>query len=162
MSVKDQIEIFGAASPMSAGAKHVADIVAALTPPMGDIRVLGDGTSMPAPKRDRSATVATALGGLVPTAVGGGVGYTMWKKHKVLGFLAGSAAANIAWDNLRHGEYKKAAVSAAVTGAAVLGSLKMKKHPVLGFIGAMVVGTIVAANVDGTNEQDWWHKVKSR
>jgi hypothetical protein len=155
MSVKDKIEIFGAMSPSAAGAKHVADIVAALAPPARDVVVLG---APPAPK---GPSAMSTVANWVPGLAGGAVGYYSWKKHPVLGFLGGHAVGTVA-SKMYRGETREALCDLGVEAAAIAGALKWKRHPVFGWLAGLVAGTAVAAFVPGSQQAQWWQKVKAR
>jgi hypothetical protein len=158
MSVKDQIEIFGAMSPTAGGAKHVADIVAALAPPTRDISVLGAAGQ---PAKSAGPGVVATVTDWLPGLVGGGVGYAMWKKHPVLGFLGGHALGQVAGDIYR-GDVRGGLCNLGVEAAGIAGALKWKKHPVFGWLVGVVAGTAAAAMVPGSDQQTWWRKVKAR
>lgn len=159
MSVKDQIEIFGAMSPTASGAKHVADIVAALAPPAQDVSVFGAGGKQPA-KHDGPGVVATVTDWL-PGLVAGGIGYATWKKHRVLGFLGGHALGSVAGD-IYHGNMREGLCDLGVEVAGIAGALKWKKHPVFGWLVGVVAGTAITAMVPGSAQSRWWQKVKAK
>lgn len=157
MSVKDQIEIFGTVSPTAAGAKHVADIVAALAPPTRDISVLGAGQ----PVKSEGPGVVATVSDWLPGLAGGAIGYVGWKKHPILGFLGGHALGSVAGDIYR-GDVRGGLCNLGVEAAGIAGALRWKRHPVFGWLVGIVAGTAVAAMVPGSDQQAWWRKVKAR
>lgn len=78
---------------------------------------------------------------------GGGVGAYFWKRHRVLGFVAGSAAGSSIPCLLKK-DWRGAADVLIPDAAAIGGSLAWKKHPILGFIGGLVVGSVVEPVVE--------------
>jgi hypothetical protein len=89
---------------------------------------------------------------VVPGLVVGTVGAVAWKKHRVLGFLAGDALGMNAYDIAKGSKTERisAVCNLGVTGAAVAASLNWHKHPfwgyVLGSIGASIVTSFVPGN----------------
>lgn len=84
------------------------------------------------------------------TIVGAAAGALLWREHRVLGFLLGaSLGRNV--PALRKREYRRAALcNIGITGAGVLGSLKIPTHPAVGF-GLGWAGGGVLAYMAGCN-----------
>lgn len=78
----------------------------------------------------------------VGTAVGAGLGYYGWKKHRVLGALAG-AAVGVEAAGVACGVGVDWRLVASNVGA-VVGSLNWRRHPVLGYLLGGLVGGVGA------------------
>lgn len=76
----------------------------------------------------------------IGTIAGSAVGAVIWKKHRVLGAVAGaSAGRNL--PALLHPEHRRSALcNMGVTGAGVLGSLLLPGTPAVGFIVGWLAG----------------------
>lgn len=146
--MRKYVEVFGGVSPAASAVSRAGDIVAALAPPSGTHAMVSASHSI-------GATVKT----LVPGAVGAAAGAFMWKKHPVLGLIAGFAVGDNAME-LWKGDRMAAACKLAVEGAGVAGALHFKKHPVLGFIGGALAGAVATSFVDGSPAKDAWKKLK--
>jgi hypothetical protein len=97
---------------------------------------------------------------MIPWAVGAAGGGYYWKKHRVLGALAGGSVAENAYDLVRGNRTAvQAATSVAATAAGVYGSMKYRKHPVLGFLGGEVLASVALSLVPGSMQktayEDW-------
>lgn len=91
--------------------------------------------------------LAIMMGAGTAAAIGGAV---LWKKHRVLGFLAGATAGSSV-PCLLNEKYRTQAISNIGTQAAsVGGSLMWKKHPVLGYILGSLVGGVGMQLATGT------------
>jgi len=146
--MKKYVEVFGAVSPSAAGAQRAGDIVAALAPPKS-------GHAMVPASHSIGATMKSML----PGVAGAVAGAFVWKRHPVLGILAGHALGSNAMA-LWKGDRKTALCNVAVEGAGVFGALKYKKHPVLGWLGGTLAGAVATSFVDGSPAQDAWRKLK--
>lgn len=157
-------EILGYASPTTRGAVRAKDVVAALAPP--------PRSSLSLVKSDAAAqTSATEhVKAWIPGLAGGAVGAYMWKRHRVLGFLAGHAVGSNA-TKLYKGDRKSALCDLAVEGAAILGALNYKKlplikhlsktvGPVAGFAGGLAAGLVATSFVDGSPASELKAKLK--
>ena len=87
-----------------------------------------------ASKADLQKHYLVALAG----AVGGAL---VWKKHRVLGFLAGGTVGDVGYRVWRNegDDRKDAAYMAAAQAVAVGASLNFKKNPALAYVGGMAV-----------------------
>jgi hypothetical protein len=150
--MKKYVEVFGAVSPSVNGAKRATDIVAALAPPSGSHALV--------PAR-RNTILGAEVSGMLPGVVGAVAGALVWKRHPVLGVLAGHAIGANAKE-LLSGDRKKAMCHVAVEGAGILGALKYKKHPVLGWVGGTVAGAVATSFVSGSPASEAWKKLKGR
>lgn len=133
----DYTQVIGAV-PAASAAHRIAGVVAAMTPPPA-----AQGAMVPS----GSSNVVAKIKPLVPGAVGAVAGFVAWKKHPVLGALAGHAVADAAYEAYK-GDKKKAACNLAVEGAGVLGALYNKKIPFAkkgGAIGGYVAGILAGA-----------------
>ena len=139
-------------SPTASGAKKAADIVAALAPPSSK------STAMVA--AGGSSLVGEAKK-MAPGLAGAGVGYFAWKKHPVLGILAGHAVGSNAME-LATGDRKKALCNLAVEGAGIYGALKYGKgrtgRSVLGYVAGAVAGAVATYFVPGSPARDAYDK----
>ncbi len=76
----------------------------------------------------------------IGTIAGGAIGAVVWKKHRVLGAIAGSSIGRNT-PALLHAEHRRSALcNMGVTGAGVLGSLLMPGTPAVGFIVGWLAG----------------------
>ena len=155
--MKSYADILGASSPTARSGQRVAEIVAALAPPT---RTEGDGDSAaPAttalvkvePKHEPIGPMAMPL---VPGIIGGAIGAVAWKKHRVLGFLAGHAIAANALPIARgYGdERKRALYQLGIESAGIGGAFLLKKHmnPALGWAVGILGGVAVTAFIPGS------------
>lgn len=145
--------ILGDVSSTAGGVGRAASVVAALAPPA---------------KKGEVAKAAPASGGVVssvkafaPGAIGAVAGLYLWKKHRVLGAVAGHAVGSNAMDLVK-GDRRHAVGQLLVEGGAVMGSLKYGKRPVLGFVGGAVVGAVVSAFVPGTAVNGYYHNWRNK
>lgn len=90
---------------------------------------------------------------LLPGGVIGVAGAMGWKKHRVLGFLAGESLGQNTYRLYRGqgGDRVRALTNMGMTGAAVAGSLLWKKHPFWGFVAGLAAGTVATSFVPGSN-----------
>lgn len=145
-------DMLGAISPSAMGVRHAADVVAALTPPTRS------GTEI-AKADEPTPSVSRSVLALVPGVLGAGVGALTWKKHRVLGAVAGHAVASTALPIIRGGaDRKRALCQLGVEGAAVVGSLMWEEHPILGFCAGLLTGAAASALVPGSAANDMWRK----
>ena len=88
-----------------------------------------------ASKADLQKQYLVALAG----AVGGAV---LWKRHRVLGFLAGGSAADAGYRYWRNQgtDRKDALYMAGVQAVAIGGAMTFKKSPALGYVGGLAAG----------------------
>lgn len=86
----------------------------------------------------------------LPAAVGAVLAVMRYKKHKVLAAISGAAIGASIMPIVKDasvipGENRKTALlHLGVIGAAVYGSLRYRKHPALGYVGAGVAAGLVA------------------
>ena len=87
----------------------------------------------------------------IGSGVGGAViGQHVWKKHNVLGALAGMAVGVSAERVIRGGESRRDTVARLATDAAAIGgALAYKKHPVVGYIVGALAGNLASEAVVG-------------
>lgn len=124
-------------SPTARGVGRVSDLILGLAPSPAPAA----GTAALAPvKQDEPIT--KKLVKFVPHVVGAGVGYMVWKKHPILGALAGHALVNSGYEYYK-GDKKTALCELAVEAAGVMGALKLfgGRSPVKGWL----VGVVAAA-----------------
>jgi len=140
-------KVLGSVSPSAAGAKRVADIVAALAPPPS---TSASSVAMTPVKPTESP--ASAAVKLVPGLIGGAVGYSMFRRsHPVLGFLGGHALGSAAFSLYKGGEERKRALcQLGVEAAGIGGALMWKQHPVLGWVAGIAAGTVASSFVPGS------------
>ena len=90
---------------------------------------------------------------LGPGVVGGVAGLTLWKEHRVLGFLLGESVGMNAY-RLYRGQGTDRTLAMCNLGSAVAGvagSLMWKKHPFYGWVVGFVLGSTATAFVPGSN-----------
>ena len=134
-------EILGNVSPTIMGAARAADVVAALAPPPA-----AEGTTAMVKKEEPAPTMTQAVVGVTPGVLGAVAGAFMWRKHWVLGGLAGHALASNAMPMWRGGkERKRAFYNLAVEGTGIAGALYFKKHPVVGWLGGILAGSVATS-----------------
>ena len=98
---------------------------------------------------------------IVPGAAAGVVGAFLWKKHPVLGFLAGDAIGLNAVRIIRgHGDdRRRAATNMALGASGIIGSLMWQRRPVWGWFVGHLVGAVATSFVPGSNAynlvQNW-------
>lgn len=131
-------------SPTARGVGHVSDIILGLAPPAPA------GTTAIAPVHT-GEPITKKLVKFVPHAVGLVAGYSLWKKHRYLGALAGHAAINSGYEFYK-GDKKKALCELAVEGAGIIGALKYSggRKPVVGWLLGVVAGSIATYFVEGS------------
>jgi hypothetical protein len=140
-------KMLGGVSPSTSAGKRAADIVAALAPPPRD----GAPDALARLEREQQPALNASAMSLLPWVGGGAVGAYLWKDHRVLGFLAGGALASTVGPIYKGGpERRRALARLGIDAAGILGSLKFQKHPILGWIGGVLAGSIVASLVPGT------------
>lgn len=150
--------VLGDATPTATGARQVADIVAAMAPPPPGAA----GTVAMRPASSASAgRIAMAL---APGVAAGTAGAVIWKKHRVLGFLAGHAVGQSGYQFIRGGDKKKAICNLAVEGAGVVGALKLFKgrKPVYGWLAGVLGGAVVTAFVPGSPANEAYRRLRSK
>lgn len=126
-------------------AKTFHDLLGAVSPPAAAATAVAVKPSHPQAMQILKARV-------LPAGVGAGVGYYAWKKHHWLGAFMGAAVGDNAYRLWRGvGDDRKGALGDLVAaGAAVGGSLYMKKRPVVGFLGGAALGAVVSSFVPGS------------
>jgi hypothetical protein len=148
------------------GASRASDLVAALLPPPAPTYVHGAEAPASAPTAAlvpgtpaaAVVKVGPSLGkaaiAFAPTLVGGAAGAMLWKKHRVLGFLAGQSLAYNGAALLKGNadQKKEAMYQLAVEGSGIGGALYLKKymHPVFGWIVGIVAGTVATSMLPGS------------
>ena len=87
--------------------------------------------------------------------VAGAGGAHLWKKHRILGFIAGHSIGGNAFSLARgeEGERKAALCSMGVGAAVVGGSLLWKEHPVIGGLAGYVSGMLLTAYIPNSPMQ---------
>lgn len=165
--MKRYTNALGAVSPSAAGAKRVADIVAALAPPPGPGTAVAKTTAAP----EHHESLSTAAVKMVPGLAGGAIGWMMFKRtHPVLGFLGGHAVGSAAYSLYKGGEERKRALcQLGVEAAGIGGALMWKRHPVLGWVAGVVAGTAASSMITGSpaheelgDIKDWLKKKLGR
>lgn len=139
--MRKYVDVMGHVSPSAKSVTKAADIVAALAPPKQDL------PKALAKKEPPKPSAGQLVSSLLPGVAGGAAGAYLWKKHRVLGFLAGHAVGSTAYPIYRGrgDERKRALYQLGVEGAGVAGALYYKKHPVVGWLGGVVAGSLVSA-----------------
>lgn len=138
----------------------VIDIAAALVPPAVKAGAPAMVVSPKEPMSDKLKKFA-------PHAVGLAAGAFFWKKHRILGALAGHALVNSAYEYYK-GDKKKAMCDLAVEGAGVAGALYHKKlplagkSPVIGWAMGIVAGSVGTYFVDGSPAKEHFQWLKAR
>jgi hypothetical protein len=138
---------FAGISPTILGVHRAADIVAALTPPAATAGAALAPVSGPS-LTSKVTQFAPGVGGAL-------AGAYVWKRHRILGLLAGHAVVNSAWDFYR-GDRKRAVCNAIVEGAGVLGALNSRKIPVIkggpitGYVAGVLLGAVATYFVEGS------------
>ncbi len=137
--------VLGAASP---SAKSASEIIQALVPPKRTGEPAVEGAPAPKPEVALSERATHLAVDLAPGVAGGLAGAYAWKKHRVLGFLAGHAVASNVMPIVRNkdGERKDALHMLGVEGSGVVGALMNKRSPALGWVVGTAVG-IAASSV---------------
>lgn len=134
----NMIEIFGAGMKAAAGQLPVQ----VSTSPAGMVKA---EHSMPDVKQIGAA------------AVGAGAGYYFWRKHKWLG-ASGGAALGFAAERLATGaDVKGVLADVGAAGLGVVGGLKYKKHPFVGWLLGTVLGQVAASFVPGSEASNIRH-----
>jgi hypothetical protein len=142
--MKRYVDLLGAAAAVAAPTTApAADVALATVHPVKALT--------PAEKEKLKAElIKFATHSVVPGLATGVLGAVFWKKHRVLGFLGGSAvgtsAYTLATGNkiLGYGR-ARAVANLGMVGASVGGSLIWKKHPILGYIAGGFVGSIATS-----------------
>lgn len=124
-------------SPTARGVGRVSDLVAAMTPPAP-----ATGTAL-APVAPPHEALSKKLIKFVPHVVGAGAGFVLWKKHRILGALAGHALVNSGYEYYK-GDKKTALCELAVEGAGIAGALYLFKgrKPVMGWLAGVLAGSV--------------------
>lgn len=152
--MKNYMDIITGASPTARGAARAADIVAALAPPAKSSAVATSAAHS-------SESFTGKLVRFVPGVAGAGVGFFAWKKHRVLGALAGHAVVGSAYEFYK-GDRTKAVCDLAVEGAGVAGALWYKKRPWAGWLGGVLAGAVATYFVPGSPIKDQVAKLRGR
>jgi uncharacterized membrane protein len=147
--------MLGHVSPTATAGRHVADIVAALAPPPAPT---AQALARPAASTPSLTEIAKRM---APGVIGGVVGMMLWKRHPVLGFLAGHAVGAMAYP-LYKGDKKRAMCNLAVEGTGIAGALYYRKHPALGYIMGASAGAVATYFVDGSPMKEVVAEVKRR
>ena len=144
-------------SPTFGAADRAYDVVSALIPPTPK------AGSVVTPTTESKPSFTKSLVHFVPSAVGLAAGYlfTPYKKHRVLSALAGHAIVYSGYTFYK-GDKKRALCEAAVEGAGILGALKFKRSPVLGWVGGILAGSVVTSFVDGSPARDEFNWLKRK
>jgi hypothetical protein len=153
--------VLGNIAPSLNGARRASDILAALAPPPQESTPKALAKLEPKPQVRESA--AHAALGLAPGLVGAAIGAVAWKNHRVLGALAGHALASNVYPIVRGGpaERTRALCGLGVEAAGIGGALLYPAHPVVGWLGGVVVGAVVTSFVPGSGAQEAWEKIKA-
>lgn len=124
------------------------------------LEVLGEAATAAVNSTPGAMPVAMVLNNERPTsyvalpgvalAIGGALA---WDKHRWLGLTAGHALGSNAYDLAKGSKSEKisAACRVAIAGAAVGGSLHMKKRPVVGYFAGLAAGALLSAVVPGSD-----------
>lgn len=133
---------------------------------MGYVKILGEavapGQATPVanlvvatPKAVNAGKMPVGIGNVALGAGVGYAGYRLWKKHPILGALAGLSIGFNGLDVVHSGSAarKDALIGMGVTGAAVGGALAWKKHPALGFTLTAVAVSVLTSYIPGSPMQ---------
>lgn len=170
------MEMLGAASPTARAVGGVADIFAAMTPPVSSGGAgTASGTPATSPTPGAAATaVATRPGTppvvhtvrkMAPGLIGAVVGHKVWKAHPLLGAVVGYGVGDNAMELLQ-GDRKKALLNLAVDVGAVVGCLKYRKlpgplgrSPLMGALGGALAAAVVTSFIPGSPASGWKAKL---
>jgi hypothetical protein len=155
-------QVFGAISnvvPSASILGGVADVAASLAPPPGAGTAKTAMVVSPAePLTDKLKKYAVPAAGIVGGAL-------LWKKHRVLGAVAGHAVA-YAWAH--RDDKKRVMCDLVVEGAGIAGALYhkkipgAKKSPVVGFVMGVAAGLVGTYFVDGSPAKEQFQWLKQR
>jgi hypothetical protein len=140
---RNYFEVLGEVSPAGSAAAKSYDLVAALVPPETGVAL------QKTPESDGKSTMEIVKSLVVP-AVGAVVGYTMWKKHPVLGALAGLGVAQTAYGWYKGEDHKELLSGLAVDAVGIVAALKYKRQPALAYVGGVAAATVASSFVSGT------------
>lgn len=159
------VEKLAEVSSTARGAKRVADIVSALTPPphtqaSSDFVAGDDAPAAPASaavvKVEQKPSVDKVAFALAPGFVGAGIGALVWKQHRVLGALVGHAVGDNVYSLVRAEgfERRQAICQLGVEGAGIVGALVWKNHPIFGWLLGVGAGA-AASMIPGSPINKW-------
>lgn len=101
------------------------------------------GSSMSSFLSELRATAPTDVKDGIGTLAGGVAGALYFKKHRVLGGIAGASLGRNLPALLKPAERNAALCNLGATGTGLLGARFFPKHPVIGFIAGLVAGETV-------------------
>lgn len=87
---------------------------------------------------------------VLPGLAVGGLGAFLWKRHRVLGFFAGTAVGMNAYPLVKGESRVSHLCNVGVAAAGVGTSLYWKKHPVLGYLGGVLGAGILTLPLRGS------------
>ncbi|KKW46504.1 MAG: hypothetical protein UY96_C0003G0007 [Parcubacteria group bacterium GW2011_GWB1_56_8] len=101
---------------------------------------------------------------LVPGVAAGIVGFKLFPKHPLLGFLGAESIGQNAYRLWRgQGDDRlRAFTNMAGAASAITGSLLYKKHPFIGFTLGLVAGAFMTSFVRGSNSQKFKQELMRR
>lgn len=157
---RSDIDIFGSTAKT---ARHAADIVAAMAPPARPAANPDAEALVPA-AHEATPSVGKSLKAMAPGLAGAAAGALLWKKHRVLGLLAGHALASNAVPLYKSSGKERTTILCrlATEGAGIGGALLWKDHRILGWIGGMLTGFVASSFVSGTPMNDEIQAFKRR
>jgi hypothetical protein len=148
------VRILGDISPTARGANRAADIVAALAPPKAKNALVPAGQQAPTFKKAAMA--------IVPGVVGAVAGAMLWKRHRILGAVAGHAVVSTAMPIYHGGDGRVRALwQLGIEGAGIASSLHFKRHPFLGWLGGTVGAAGVAALVPNSPAREGYYRLRA-
>jgi len=97
---------------------------------------------------EKAALIAYLKYGVAPALAASIAGAVLWKKHRVLGFLAGGTLGASIYPITEGGDTRKAAlVGASISAASIGGALAWKKHPILGYLAAGLASQVAVRSI---------------
>jgi hypothetical protein len=95
---------------------------------------------------EKAALIAYLKYGVAPALAASIAGALLWKKHRVLGFLAGGTLGASIYPISKGGDTRtNALLKTAGSAASIGGALMWKNHPILGYLAGGTVFGVVGA-----------------
>jgi hypothetical protein len=153
---KSYTDLIGAASSTGRTASRIAGVAAALAPPPPPT----PGAAMvPVAPQHQTESIGEFAWSVAPSVAGGAVGAYAWRRHRVLGFLAGSAVVSNASGLYSGGDARTHALHRlGIEGAGIVGALQSKRplYQVGGWLAGTVLGMIASYYVPGSPVKAEW------
>jgi len=120
-----------------------ADVIAPQRP--AAVVPVQDGALTP---EQKAALVAYLKYSVAPALAASIAGAVLWKKHRVLGFLAGGTLGASVYPIAKGGDMRKAALAGAgISAVSIGGALAWKNHPILGYLAGGFVANVAAKSI---------------